>query len=82
LHYDDEHHHYDTGENYHEENNRWELMQTEVQRISTKQQRQGVEISGLRNDVQRGDRVNDENNQMLRMMMQNFNLQGPSYGPQ
>jgi len=36
--------HYDTDE-------RWVWMQTEVQRISTEQQRQGVEISGLRNDV-------------------------------
>jgi len=32
-------------------------MQTEVQRISTGQQRQGVEISGLRNEVQRGNRM-------------------------
>jgi len=57
-------------------------MQTEVQHISTVQQRQGVEISGLRNDVQRGNRDNYENNQMLRMMMQHFHLQGPPYGPQ
>ena len=61
---------------------RWEWMQAELQRISTEQQRQGVDISGLRNDVQRGNRVNDENNQMLWMMMQHFNLQGPPYGPQ
>ena len=57
-------------------------MQTEVDRISTEQQRKGVEITGLSNDVQRGNRVNDENNQMLRMMMEHFNLQGPPYGPQ
>jgi len=77
LHHDEEHHHYNADEHYHEENNRWAWMQTEVQRISTEQQRQGVEISGLRNDVRRGNQVNDENNQILRMMMQHFNLQGP-----
>ena len=82
LHHDEEHHHYNAGEHYHEENNRWAWMQTEVERISTEQQRQGVEIFGLRNDVQRGNQVNDENNQMLRMMMQHFHLQGPPYGPQ
>jgi len=47
LHHDEEHHHYDAGEHYHEEYNRWAWMQTDVQRISTDQQRQGVEISGL-----------------------------------
>ena len=57
-------------------------MQTEVQRISTEQQRQGVEITGLRNDVLRGNRINEENNQMLRNMMQHLHLQGPPYGPQ
>ena len=76
------HHDYDACEHYNENNNRWAWMQTEVQRISTDQQRQGVEISGLRNDVQRGNRVNDENNQMLQMMMQHLHLQGPPYGPQ
>jgi len=76
------HHDYDASEKYSENNNRWAWMLTKVERISTEQQRQGVEISGLRNDVQRGDRVNDENNQMLRMLMQHFNLQGPPYGPQ
>jgi len=69
-----EHYDYDVSEHYNEDNNRWEWMQTEVQRISTEKQRQGVEISGLRNDVQRGSRVNDENNQMLWMMMQHFHL--------
>jgi len=82
FHQHEEHHEYNAGENYNDNNNRWAWMQTEVERISTEQQRQGVEISGLRNDVQRGNRVNDENNQMLRMMMQHFNLQGPPYGPQ
>jgi len=57
-------------------------MQTEVQRISTEQQRQSVEITGLRNDVRRGNRINEENNQMLRNMMQHLLLQGPPYGPQ
>ena len=61
---------------------RWTWMQTVVQRISTEQQRQGVEITGLRNDVLRGNRINEENNQMLRNMMQHIHLQGPPYGPQ
>jgi len=82
LYHHEEHHDYDAGENYNENNNRWAWMQTEVERISTEKQRQGVELSGLRNDVQRGNRVNDENNQMLRMMMQHFHLQGLPYGPQ
>ena len=82
LHHNEEHHDYDAGENYNDQVNRWAWMQTEVDRISTEQQRQGVEITGLRNDVQRGNRVNDENNHMFRMMMQHFNLQGPPYGPQ
>ena len=71
------------GANLHQdEEHRWAWMQTEVQRISTEQQRQGVEITGLRNDVLRGNRVNEENNQMLRNMMQHLHLQGPPYGPQ
>ena len=41
---------------------RWAWMQTEIQRISTEQQSQGVEMAGLRNDVQRGNRINEENN--------------------
>ena len=40
--------HYDNDE-------RCAWMQTEVRRISTEQQREGVEIFGLRNDVQRGN---------------------------
>ena len=77
-------HHYDheAGVHYNENNDLWAWMQTEVQRISTEQQKQGVEISRLRNDVQRGNQVNDENNQMLQMMMQHLHLQGPPYGPQ
>ena len=61
---------------------RWECMQATIQRISTEQQRQGVEISGLWHDVLRGNRINDENNQMLWNMMQHLHLQGPPYGPQ
>jgi len=70
----------EAGGNYNDE--WWALMQTEVQRISTEQQRQGVEISGLRNDVLRGNRITKENNQMLRNMMQHLNLQIPPYGTQ
>jgi len=29
-----------------------------------------------------GNRINEENNQMLRNMMQHLHLQGPPYGPQ
>jgi len=54
LHHNEENHHYDAYEHYHEENNRWAWMQTEVQCISIEQQRQSVEISRLRNEVQRG----------------------------
>jgi len=82
LHHHEEHHEYNAGENYNDNNNRWAWMQTEVERIRTEQQRQGVEMTGLRNDVLRGNRTNDENNQMLRNMMQHFHLQGPPYGPQ
>ena len=74
------HHEQEVSGHFNDE--RWAWMQTEVQRISTEQQRQGVEISGLRNDVQRGNRMIEENNQMLRNMMQHLHLQGPPYGPQ
>ena len=74
------HHGQEVGGNYNDE--RWAWMQTEVQRISTEQQRQGVEMAGLRNDVQRGNRINEKNNQMLQNMMQHLHLQGPPYGPQ
>ena len=50
LHQDEEHHDDEASRHYNDE--RWAWMQMEVQRISTEQQRQGVEISGLRNDVQ------------------------------
>jgi len=73
-------HEQEAGGSYNDE--RWAWMQTEVQRISTEQQSQGVEMIGLRNDVQRCNRINKENNQMLRNMMQHFHLQGPAYGPQ
>jgi len=82
LHHHEEHHEYNADENYNDNNNWWAWMQTEIQRISTEQQRQGVEMTGLQKDVLRGNRTNDENNQMLRNMMQHFNLQGPPYGPQ
>jgi len=49
--------------------------------MSTEQQRQGVEISGLRG-VQRGNRMHEENNRMLLRMMQHLNLQDPPQGPQ
>jgi len=74
------HHEDEASGSYNDE--RWAWMQTEVQRINTEQQRQGVEMAGLRNDVQRGNRINEENNQMLRNMMQHLHLQGPPYGPQ
>jgi len=61
----------------HDNDERWAWMQTEVQRISTEQQRQGPEISGLRGDVQRGNRMCEQNNRMLMRMMQHLNLQGP-----
>ena len=64
------HHEQEAGENYNDE--RWPWMQTEVQRISIEQQRQCVEMAGLRNDVQRGNRINEENNQMLWNMMQHL----------
>ena len=68
----------EVGGSYSDE--RWAWMQTEVQRIHTEQQRQGVEMVGLRSDVQRGNRINEENNQMFRNMMQHPYLQGPPYG--
>jgi len=43
------HHEQEAGGNFNDE--RWAWMQIEVQRISTEQQRQGVEMAGLRNDV-------------------------------
>ena len=53
----------EVGENLHHEqevdgsydDERWAWIQTEIQRISTEQQRQGVEMAGLRNDVQKGN---------------------------
>ena len=74
------HHDYEAEGHYNDD--RWAWMQTKVQRISTEQQRQGVEITGLRNDVLRGNHINDENNQMLWHMLQHLHLQGPPYGPQ
>jgi len=60
--------------------NRWTWVQNEIQRMSTEQQRQGAELSGLRGDVQRGNRMHEQNNQMLLRMMQHFNLQDPPPG--
>jgi gluconate kinase len=80
LHHEGKHHDQETGEL--NDNERWAWMQTEIERISTEQQRKGVELSGLRNDVQRGNRITEENNEMLRRMMQHLNLQGPHYEPQ
>jgi len=60
LHQDEEHHDYEAGG--HSNDERWAWMQTEIERISTEQQRQGVEITGLRNDVLRGNHINEENN--------------------
>jgi len=74
------HHEQEVGGSYNDE--RWACMQTKVQRISTEQQSQGVEMAGIRNNVQRGNRINEENNQMLRNMMQHLHLQGPTYRPQ
>jgi len=73
------HHEQEAGGHYDEQ---WTWIQTKIQRISTEQQRQGVEISGLRNDVQRDNRINEENNQMPQNMMKYLHLQGPPYGPQ
>ena len=60
------HHDHEASGQY--DNDRWTWMQNEIQRISTEQQRQDVEIK--------------QNNQMLLRMMQHFNLQGPLYEPQ
>ncbi|KEH26318.1 hypothetical protein MTR_6g452660 [Medicago truncatula] len=53
LHQEEEHHDHETEGN--NDNERWTWIQTEVERISTEQQRQGVELSGLRNDSLRGN---------------------------
>ena len=60
LHQDEEHHDYEAEGHYNDE--RWAWMQTEVKRISTEQQRQGVEITGLRSDVLGGICINEDNN--------------------
>jgi hypothetical protein len=78
LHDDPVHHEQEAGEH---DNDRWARIQTEIQRISTEQQRQGAEISGLHGDVQRGNRMLEENNRMLLMMMQHLNLQDPPTDP-
>ena len=51
---DDLVHHEAGGKN---DNDWWAWMQTKIQRISTKQQRQCAEISRLRCDVQRGNHM-------------------------
>jgi len=80
LHDDPVHHDREVGGQY--DNDRWTWMQNEIQRISTEQQRQDVEILGLCGDVQRGKFLHEQNNQMLLRMMHHFNLQGPPQGPQ
>jgi len=40
-------HEHEADRHYNEDNDRWTWMQKEVQRISTEQQKKGVEISGL-----------------------------------
>ena len=80
LHHEEGHHGHETDELH--ENQRWTWIHNEIERMSTEQQRQGVEISGHRNEVQRGNRINEENNEMLGWMMQHLHLQGPPYGPQ
>jgi hypothetical protein len=52
----EEHHDHETGEL--NEDQRWAWIHNEVERMSTKQQRQGVEISGLRNDDSKGQPLN------------------------
>jgi hypothetical protein len=79
LHDDPMHHEQEAGEH---DNDRWAWMQTEIQRISTEQQRQGAEISGLRGDVKRGNHMHEENNRMLLRRMHHLNLQDPPQGPQ
>ena len=55
------HHEEEAGRSYNDE---WlASIQIKVQRIITEQQRQGIEMAGLRNNVQRGNRINEENNQ-------------------
>jgi len=80
LHDDPVHHDHEVGGQY--DNDRWTWMRNEIQRMSTEQQRQRVEISRLHGDVQRGNRMHEENNCMLLRMMQHLNLQDPSQGPQ
>lgn len=77
---DSVHHDHEAGGQY--ANDRWTWMQNEIQRMSTEQQRQGAKISGLRGDVQRGNRMHEENNRMLLRMMQHLNLQDPPQGTQ
>lgn len=75
LHDDPVHHDHEAGGQY--DNDRCTWMQNEIQRISIEQQRQGAEISGLRGDVQRGNRTHEQNNHMLLRMMQHLNLEDP-----
>jgi hypothetical protein len=67
LHDDPVHHDHKVGGQY--DNDWWTWMQNEIQRMSTDQQRQGAEISGLRGDVQRGNHMHEENNCILLRMM-------------
>jgi len=74
------HHDQEVGGQY--DDDRWAWVQTEIQRISTEQQRQSAEISGLGGDVQRGNHMDKQNNHMLLRIMQHFNLQNPPHDPQ
>ena len=73
------HHEQDAGVQYGDD--RWTWVQNEIQQMSTEKQRQGAELSGLRGDVQRGNRMNEHNNRILLQMMHHFNLQDPPPGP-
>jgi hypothetical protein len=70
LHDDPVHHDHEAGRQ--NDNDRWTWMQNEIQRISIEQQRQCDEISRLRGDVQRGNRMHEQNNRMLVRMMQHL----------
>jgi len=49
------HHEQEVGAQYGDD--RWTWVQNEIQRMRTEQQKQGAELSGLRGDVERGNRM-------------------------
>jgi len=73
------HHEQEVGVQYGDD--RWTWVQNEIQGMSTEQQRQGAQLSGLHGDVQRGNHIHEHNNRMLLQMMHHFNLQDPPPGP-